>query len=106
MFQIVLIGTTEVRAHELKRVEKSSWVIVSKANLEIPLGNSNTPAQKGMEILDSMWKNIPLPNTIPPSFDVCNLTRRYELEISVGLVHGTVGNMKVYSLTVRFEVIC
>jgi hypothetical protein len=38
-----------------------------------------------------LWENIPLPDTVPPSFNTCNLTRTYELEVTVGLTHGDSG---------------
>ncbi|MCJ1379154.1 hypothetical protein MMC17_002254 [Xylographa soralifera] len=92
--QVELIGYTQIRAHELQRKEASSWHIVSLANLAIPLGNSNTPINKDMEIDKKLWSTIPVPNSVPPSFDTCNLTRSYELEIRVGLSYGSPGSMK------------
>ncbi|MCJ1419732.1 hypothetical protein MMC32_006088 [Xylographa parallela] len=94
LLQVELIGYTQIRAHELQRKETSSWVIVSLANLTIPLGNSNTPINKDMEIDKKLWGTTPLPNSVPPSFDTCNLTRSYELEIRVGLSYGSPGSMK------------
>ncbi|MCJ1401368.1 hypothetical protein MMC11_004580 [Xylographa trunciseda] len=94
LLQVELIGYTQIRAHELERKESSSWVIVSRANLTIPLGNSNTPVNKDMEIDKKLWSNIPVPNSVPPTFDTCNLTRFYELEIRVGLAYGSPGNLK------------
>ena len=94
-FQIVLIGYTKIKAHDLERVEKSSWVICSLANLQTPLGNSNTPANKDVELDSKMWSQKTLPNTVSPTFETCNLSRYYELEISLGLVYGTPGDIKV-----------
>ena len=101
LLQIELIGYTMIRAHELQRQESSSWVIVSAANLHIPLGNSNTPMNKDMEVDRKLWSNVPLPSSVPPTFETCNLTRNYVLEIRVGLVHGSTGNMKVTCITHR-----
>ena len=67
------------------------------ANLQVPLGTTSTPIDKDVEIDVEMWSRVPLPNTVPPSFETCNLSRYYELDISVGLVYGTKGNMKVNS---------
>jgi hypothetical protein len=94
-FQLVLIGSTKIRAHDLTRVEHTSWVIISKANLHIPLGTSSTPANTDIEIDKAMWSSIPLLSSLCPTFETCNLARSYELEIRVGLLHGTPGNMKV-----------
>ena len=98
LLQVELIGYTRIRAHELERQESSSWVIVSLANLHMPLGNSNTPMNKDMEIDQKLWSNLSLPNSVPPTFATCNLTRNYVLEIRIGLVYGSPGNMKVTGL--------
>ena len=94
-FQIVLIGYTKIKAHDLERTESSSWVICSLANLQLPLGDSETPANKDMLLDSKIWSSRPLPNTVCPTFETCNLSRYYELEISIGLVYGTPGNIKV-----------
>lgn len=94
-FQIILIGYTKIKAHELDRIEKSSWVIFSAANMQTPIGNANTPANKDVELDSKMWSSRPLPNTVSPTFETCNISRYYELEISLGLQYGTPGNMKV-----------
>ena len=95
LLQVELIGYTTIRAHDLTRKESSSWVVVSLANLKIPLGNSETPADRDMEVDQKLWTNIPLPNTVSPSFETCNLSRHYTLQIRIGLVYGRPGNMKV-----------
>ena len=94
LFQVMLAGYTEIRAHDLRRTEQSSWVMTSKANLSIPLVNADESDKKEVEIDSRIWSSISLPNTVPPSFETCNLTRRYELEISVGLAYGSVGDIK------------
>ncbi|MCJ1476447.1 hypothetical protein MMC13_005113 [Lambiella insularis] len=98
LLQIQLIGYTKIRAHELEREEASVWVIVSQAQLNIPLGNSNTPIEKDMEIDKKMWNTVSLPNSVPPSFETCNLSRNYVLEVKVGLSFGSPGNIKVIQL--------
>lgn len=102
LLQVELIGYTRIRAHELSRQEISNWIIVSLANLNLPLGNSNTPAQRDMEIDSKLWNQTNLPNTVPPTFHTCNLARYYELEIRVGLVYGAPGNLKVIDSTGRW----
>ena len=94
LFQIQLAGYTDIRAHDLRRTEQSSWVIVSKANLSIALEGAGATSRKDMEVDKRLWGSIPLPNTVPPSFETCNMARRYELEITVGLAYGTPGKVK------------
>ena len=88
MLQIELIGYTHVRAHDLNRTESSSWVIMTQSNMKIPLGDSSDPVGKEWKVSSSFWDNIKLPNTVAPSFDTCNISRTYELEVRVGLSHG------------------
>ena len=91
LFDLKLIARTTTRAHELTRTDESLFAIVSKANLKQPLVSSSTAGNSAapMEIDPSYWKSIPLPNTIAPSFDTCNISRSYTLEIKVGLSWGT-----------------
>ncbi|CAM1501040.1 Fc.00g102020.m01.CDS01 [Cosmosporella sp. VM-42] len=88
-FQMDLIGHTEVRAQTLYNDKLNRWVVASGSNLKIPLV-SHREEDIGQEIPvpDDLWKNMPLPNTVAPSFVACNLSRRYELEIKLGLSWG------------------
>lgn len=87
MLQIELIGYTHVRAHDLTRSESGSWVIMSQSNMNMPLGETSDPLGKEWKVPSRYWEKIPLPNTVAPSFDTCNISRTYELEIRVGLSH-------------------
>lgn len=89
--QIELIARTHVRAHGLQRKDTSSWILTSKSNMTVRIGCSKDGAN-GMWVVPSwLWDNIPVPDTVPPSFDTCNLSRTYELEVTVGLTHGDSG---------------
>lgn len=94
-FHIVLVGFTKIRARDLERTEQTTWVIASSANLQIPIGNPNTPIDTDVEIDNSLWTNQPLPGSTTPTFETCNLRRWYELRVEIGLGWGTPGNMKV-----------
>ncbi|MCJ1272807.1 hypothetical protein MMC21_000596 [Puttea exsequens] len=90
LININLIGYTNVRAHELQRQEANVWTILSKSNLKIPLsGSINNDGTETMELDKGLWKDLPLPNTICPSFETCNISRNYEVEIKVGLQWGS-----------------
>lgn len=82
-FQMDLIGLTQVRTHNLYDKKINRWTVVSKTKLAVPL----TTAEVGRELVvdNSLWADGPLPNTIAPSFMTCNLARRYELELKLGL---------------------
>ena len=88
MLHVELIGYTHVRAHDLNRSESRSWVIMSQSNMNIPLGEPSDPVGKEWNVPSRCWENIPLPNTVAPSFETCNISRTYEIEVRVGLSHG------------------
>ncbi|KAL2222309.1 hypothetical protein M432DRAFT_218375 [Thermoascus aurantiacus ATCC 26904] len=92
--QIELIAYTHIRAHDLTRKESGSWVILSHSNMNMILGRGDDPEGTEWKIDATMWNRIPLPNTVAPSFETCNIARTYELEIRVGLAHGSPGAIK------------
>ncbi|KAH1758096.1 hypothetical protein KXX09_002832 [Aspergillus fumigatus] len=94
MLQIELISYTHVLAHDLRRTEGGSWVLLSRSNMSIPLGRGGDPAGTEWTLDPSMWNRIPLPSSVAPSFETCNISRTYELEVRIGLSHGSIGDMK------------
>ncbi|KAL8713306.1 MAG: hypothetical protein Q9220_002505 [cf. Caloplaca sp. 1 TL-2023] len=83
LLQIELVARTNVRAHHLAKDNLTSTVLLSKSNMHMRLREGD----KLMEIDRGLWSNIPLPNTVAPSFNACNITRSYQLHVKVGLVH-------------------
>ncbi|KAJ5180834.1 Arrestin-like N-terminal [Penicillium capsulatum] len=94
MLQIELISYTKIIAHDLTRTEIGTWVVVSRSNMNMALGQPGDPADTDWAIDPKLWNNLPLPNSVAPSFETCNIERSYELEVRIGLTHGTPGNMK------------
>ncbi|KAJ5109731.1 hypothetical protein N7532_002376 [Penicillium argentinense] len=95
MLQIELIAYTKILAHDLTWQETGSWVVVSRSNMNMPLGKPGDAANTEWTIDPTLWTNLPLPNSVAPSFETCNIERSYELEVRIGLMHGTPGAMKV-----------
>lgn len=87
-FQLDLIGYTELRAGGEREVKYNRWVVASGANLSIPLTSAEDEEGKEVVVPDEIWKNRPLPNTVAPSFVTCNISRRYEIEVKLGLSWG------------------
>lgn len=91
--QVELIGHTTIRARDVFRQETQSWLIVSHSNMNVLLDSGNDPEKDRMSkdiIIDPYaWQGKPVPNSVAPTFDICNITRRYELQIRVGLGHGS-----------------
>lgn len=86
--QIDLIGTTDLRSHTIYNRKVNRWVVVTANNLNIPLCTNADDKNQEFVIPDDVWKNMPLPNTVAPSFITCNLARKYELELKLGLLWG------------------
>lgn len=89
MLQIELIAYTKVRAHEVARTESNSWIICSFSNMAIPLGSPTDAPETEVPVNPEYWSGKPIPNTVPPTFQTCNLSRFYELEVRVGIGYGS-----------------
>lgn len=90
LLHIELLGYTAIRAHELRRSEVTSFMIMSSSDMKIPLQKS-TKSEKGDNVLEidaKLWNQKSLPNTVTPTFNTCNLSRTYSLDIKVGLSWG------------------
>lgn len=93
---ITLIGFTGIRAHELRRQEVQSWVIVSQAHIDKALNSTiGGDGNKILEVDSNLWRQYPLPNIVSPSFTTCNISRRYELEVKAGLSWGSAQKINV-----------
>lgn len=90
--QMELIGMTTLRAQNNTSQRETTWIVVSNPKMEQPI--LSTPIKDvGTEITipDEIWSRKPLPNTIAPSFVSCNVIRRYQLKITIGLRLGKSG---------------
>ena len=83
--QVSLIGNTRIRAHDVHRIETNSWVITSKSNMGTLVGSAQAAEGTETVVDDRAWRGLPLPNTVAPSFDTCNISRDYQLDVRVGL---------------------
>ena len=90
LLSINLLAFTTVRAHDLRREEVSSWTILSLANMNTLLNEVvGSDGSRVLEVDAKLWQQRPLPNTICPSFETCNIMRKYVLEVKVGLQWGS-----------------
>ncbi len=93
--QIELIGYTNVRAQEVSRTETGSWIITSLTGLTMPVSSPTDKVGSESLIDNKLWNQIPLPHTVTPSFDTCNISRSYELEVRVTIGYGHPGEIQV-----------
>ena len=70
-------------------------MVVSQAHIDMALNSSTGGDGKILEVNPNMWKQRPLPNVVSPSFTTCNISRRYELEVSAGLSWGSAQKINV-----------
>ena len=71
--EIHLIGQTIVRCQDLIHTETSRWVVVSRQGLSIPVSRHGDTTGAEIVLPDNVWRDVPLPNTVMPSFVACNL---------------------------------
>jgi hypothetical protein len=85
--QILVVSSTKVRAHDTFRTEQNSFVMMSKSNMGLRLAFPS--GEEGAELIvdDGLWRGQKLPNTVAPSFETCNITRSYALDVRIGLSH-------------------
>lgn len=86
--EIALVGFTLLRVEATQQTEVTRWVVCSATNLAIPVGEPGDAVDVETTLPDAMWSNCRLPNTVAPSFAGCNISRRYEVELRVGLSWG------------------
>ena len=63
LIELVLVGITTTRAHELQREDVHNFIIMSLSNLKVPL-QAPERSPNNMTIDPSLWDQIPLPNTV------------------------------------------
>jgi len=68
---------------------------MSLANIHKPINKTVGNDGKVLEVDPKFWNQVSLPNTVCPSFETCNIARRYELEVKVGLSWGATKNINV-----------
>jgi hypothetical protein len=88
-FQTMLRETTEIRARGSIQSFTRSWVIQTMTNLHQPLVAANRPTVGSvLELDDRLWSRHCVPVHLAPTFETCNLIRRYKLEIRLGIEFG------------------
>lgn len=87
--QVDLVAYTHIRAHDVVRTELTGTTMMSKSNLGIPIVFPQGSDESTVD--NRLWQNLGVPNTIPPSFETCNISRRYELVSRVGVKYEPVG---------------
>ncbi|KAK7205523.1 hypothetical protein BZA70DRAFT_289444 [Myxozyma melibiosi] len=98
---VTLIITTTARVGAESQTSVLSLPVVNLQNLKLPFGAMTNP-QPGMYEAEFDQRKIThglfLPNTVPPTFKICNVERSYALEVIVELSHGQRGTHELIQL--------
>ncbi|KAL4811829.1 hypothetical protein BDW67DRAFT_194322 [Aspergillus spinulosporus] len=96
-FQTMLIETTEVRARGLEESHTQFRIVQTMANLRHPLRwsevvsssvNGYTSPAFRFRVDGNLWSRYPIPSSLTPSFETCNISRSYKLEVRLGIGSG------------------
>jgi hypothetical protein len=97
-FQTMLIETTEVRARDTEETQTQFRIVQTMANLRHPLRsrsdaasnsvNGNTAPVFRFRVDATLWSRYPIPLSLTPSFETCNISRSYKLEVRLGIGSG------------------
>lgn len=95
-FQTMLIETTEVRARGSMEVHTRSCVIQTTTRVQ---HEPNAMVGSTWSFDDSLWSQHCVPLHLTPTFETCNISRSYKLEIRLGIEFGR-NNVGHYSWSV------
>ncbi|GJP87978.1 fungal Zn(2)-Cys(6) binuclear cluster domain family protein [Aspergillus niger] len=88
-FQSMLIETTDIRAHGIIQRVTRSWIIQTMTNLSQPFVTGGGPTAGFVMSLDEgVWSRHSVPHCLTPTFETCNVTRSFKLEIRLGIEFG------------------
>lgn len=102
--QVLVHAYTEIRAHELKQDEHAVIPVLSLGELRTPLGAIAAEVGVEMEADQELWRGAVIPDWVPPGFRTCNIWRRYQMEVVLGLSYGFHGAVETISLTMPIEI--
>jgi hypothetical protein len=88
-FQILLVGYTDITAQGAKNTQMTFWMIQSMSNIGLQIFDEDDDPGKVREVHKTLWEDKRLDEAIVPSFEACNVARRYEIEILLGFQCGS-----------------
>ncbi|QKX54175.1 uncharacterized protein TRUGW13939_01259 [Talaromyces rugulosus] len=89
-FQSMLFETTEVRAQGAAESVTRAWMVQTIANLQQPFVPEFRNDETVCVVNNNLWSRHNVPLFLTPAFETCNISRRYKLEIRLGI--GFAGN--------------
>lgn len=115
MFQdliIKLFAVTDSRAQQYTKESVHSITIGDTRHCNISIDWSKAVQrfsnQNGttweIALPDSLWKSCVIPDFVPPSFKMCNVQRRYNLEVTGGMTGNSFGEVQYVSVIADIHV--
>ncbi|KAH1487123.1 hypothetical protein KXV92_009056 [Aspergillus fumigatus] len=101
--QSMLLETTEVRAHGFVESRLQLHVLQTVSNVRKQAHPSGTPAGSTVSLDDDLWRHHRLPHSLTPTFETCNISRTYKLQIRLGFRFGS-ANILTRVLEAEFPV--
>ena len=107
--QIALAGHTRIRAQSILHDEVQTWILFTRTNigtLLLPESSERSEGKKGLaasmrqgaaeeeevllDLASAGWElsKQKLPNSVPPTFETCNIGRTYNLHVQIGVGWG------------------
>jgi hypothetical protein len=90
----MLIETTEVRAHGFVESSIRLHILQTVSNVRKQAYASGTPAGSAVSLDDDLWRHHRLPHSLTPTFETCNISRSYKLQIRLGFRFGLANVMR------------
>ncbi|KAE8382869.1 hypothetical protein BDV26DRAFT_288172 [Aspergillus bertholletiae] len=87
-FQTMLVGTTETYASGLVEKDTQFRVIQTMSNIHHVVCHDRALTGAELSIGDNLWSKHRLPIALTPSFETCNISQTYKLEVRLGLQSG------------------
>lgn len=100
-FQSMIFETTEVRARGAVERLTRSWIVQTMANLQQPFTTPSDERNRG-SVDDSLWRPWAVPLFLTPTFETCNVSRDYKLEIRLGIGLGR-DNVRFFAFRLLFK---
>ncbi|RDW59308.1 uncharacterized protein DSM5745_11003 [Aspergillus mulundensis] len=109
-FQTMLIETTETRARGAVDSQTRFWVVQTMANLRHPFvaaagnGGAGWNGASALMLDRSLWAQYCISSSLTPTFETCNISRSYKLEVRLGIGFGG-NNVRIVEFQFPIQVV-
>ncbi|KAK9461415.1 uncharacterized protein V1516DRAFT_675889 [Lipomyces oligophaga] len=106
---INLVATTELMADINRKTSVLMLNIANIENMSLKMGTSNQSRNQQQDLeaefnLAKWAEFLVLPDTVPPTFKTCNISRSYNLEVLADISHGSYGGIDTMELGFEIQV--